>query len=458
MRIERDSIGEVSLPDSVYYGVQSARAKENFPMTGQTMHPYMIESLTVIKKAAAIANQKAGDLNPEIASAIIRACDEILSGKLRDQFIVDPIQGGAGTSANMNANEVIANRACEILGGTKGDGTVHPNDHVNMAQSTNDVFPTAGKLTALRLTDNLMGALEGLINAFETKAKENAEVLKLGRTQLQDAVPMYLGQEFKAHANALRRCQNRILRCRNELFDLNLGATAIGTSINASEGYLKRVVDILADLIGQPVKMSENLIDATQNADSFAAVSSAIKNCALVMSKIANDMRLLSSGPCGGIEELQLPARQPGSSIMPGKINPVIPEVVTQAAFLTAGNDVTISMAVEAGQLELNAFEPVIFFCLFQSLEVLTHAADTFRCRCVEGIVVDVEHCRDMLMKSTVIATALCPDFGYEKATMIVKLAQKEHKTVLEIAERELNTPREKLEEIVNICLQGQDS
>ena len=457
MRIEHDSIGNVSLPDNVYYGVQSERARENFPITGQTMHPYMIESLTVIKKAAAIANQKAGDLEPEIASAIIRACDEILSGKLRDQFIVDPIQGGAGTSANMNANEVIANRACEILGGTKGDGRVHPNGHVNMAQSTNDVFPTAGKLTALKMIDNLMAALEGLIRAFEKKAKEYESVLKLGRTQLQDAVPMYVGQEFKAHANALRRCQNRILRSRNELFDLNLGATAIGTSINASEGYLNCVVEILADLIGQPVKMADNLIDATQNADSFAAVSSAIKNCALVMSKIANDMRLLSSGPCGGIEELQLPARQPGSSIMPGKINPVIPEVVTQAAFLVAGNDVTISMAVEAGQLELNAFEPVIFFCLFQSLGVLTHAADTFRQRCVEGIFVDVDHCRELLMKSTVIATALCPDFGYERATDIVKIAQKEHKTVLEVAEKELNIPREQLEEIVSGCLKKKE-
>ena len=454
MRIEHDSIGNVSLPDNVYYGVQSARAKENFPMTGQVMNPYMIESLVIIKKAAAIANRKAGELKPEIASAIVRACDEILSGKMRDQFIVDPIQGGAGTSANMNANEVIANRACEIMGGTKGDGTVHPNDHVNMAQSTNDVFPSAGKLAALRLTDNLMASLDGLIAAFETKAVENAKVLKLGRTQLQDAVPMYLGQEFKAHANALRRCQNRILRSRNELFDLNLGATAIGTSINATQGYLNCVVDILADLVGQPVKMADNLIDATQNADSFVAVSSAIKNCALVMSKIANDMRLLSSGPCGGIEELQLPARQPGSSIMPGKINPVIPEVVTQAAFLVAGNDVTISMAVEAGQLELNAFEPVIFFCLFQSLEVLTHAVDTFRQRCVEGIYADVEHCRDMLMKSTVIATALCPDFGYEKATNIVKIAQKEHITVLEAAEKELNIPAEKLEEIVSACLE----
>ena len=454
LRTEHDSIGSVRLPDDAYYGVQSLRALENFPITGRRMHPCMVESLTVIKKAAAMANQRAGMLKPEIASAIIRACDEILDGQLRDQFIVDPIQGGAGTSANMNANEVIANRACEILGGKKGDGTVHPNDHVNMAQSTNDVFPSAGKLTALRLTEALLSALDRLIDAFQRKAGEFEHVLKLGRTQLQDAVPMYLGQEFEAHANALRRCANRIVRGRNELFALNLGATAIGTSINASQGYLNCVVDILADLIGQPVKAADDLIDATQNADSFAAISSSVKNCALVMSKIANDMRLLSSGPCGGIEELQLPARQPGSSIMPGKINPVIPEVVTQAAFLVAGNDVAISMAVEAGQLELNAFEPVMFHCLFESLEVLTHAADTFRERCVEGIAADVAHCREMLMNSTVIATALCPEFGYERATEIVKRAQAEHRTVVDVAEEALAIPREALERIVSDCLE----
>ena len=453
MRQEHDSIGTVSLPDNAYYGVQSLRARENFPMTGHLLHPFMIESLVMIKKAAALANQRAGALKPEIASAIVRACDEILNGKLRDQFIVDPIQGGAGTSANMNANEVVANRACEILGGQKGDGSVHPNDHVNMAQSTNDVFPSAGKLTALRLTEALLASLDRLIAAFEKKAQENAAVLKLGRTQLQDAVPMFLGQEFKAHADALRRCSNRVLRGRNELFELNLGATAIGTSINATEGYLNCVVDILADLTGQPVKAADDLIDATQNADSFAAISSSVRNCALVMSKIANDMRLLSSGPCGGIEELQLPARQPGSSIMPGKINPVIPEVVTQAAFLVCGHDSTISMAVEAGQLELNAFEPVIFYCLFESLGVLTHAADTFRERCVEGILADETHCSEMLMKSTVIATALCPRFGYETATSIVKKAQAEHRTVMDVAREELSLDPETLEKIINDCL-----
>ncbi len=455
MRTERDSIGEVLLPDDAYYGAQTARAKDNFPMTGRTMHPYMIDSRVQIKKAAARANLRAGTLRPEIANAIIRACDEILSGKYRDQFIVDPVQGGAGTSANMNANEVIASRATEILGGAPGGRTVHPNDHVNMAQSTNDVFPTAGKLTAIRLTEELLEALEKLIASLKSKAKENARVIKLGRTQLQDAVPMYVGQEFAAHANALRRCEMRIRKSLNEMYELNLGATAIGTSINASEGYLSCVIGLLADLAGEPLKAADDMIDATQNPDGFAALSSAVKNCALVMSKIANDMRLLSSGPCGGIEELKLPARQHGSSIMPGKINPVIPEVVTQAAFLVAGNDVTISMAVEAGQLELNAFEPVMLYRLFESLEVLAHAADTFRIRCIDGIVTDAEHCRTLLMQSAVIATALCPTFGYEKATAIVKKALSEKRAVVDVAAEALNRPREEIERIVSECLEG---
>ena len=457
MRTERDSIGEVFLPDDAYYGVQTARAKDNFPMTGRLMHPYMVDSLVEIKKAAAMANLRAGTLKPEIANAIIRVCDEILSGRFRDQFVVDPVQGGAGTSANMNANEVIASRATEILGGHRGKYIVHPNDHVNMAQSTNDVFPSAGKLTAIKLTEELIDALDKLIDSLKKKAKENEHVIKLGRTQLQDAVPMFVGQEFAAHANALRRCQMRIRKSLNEMYELNLGATAIGTSINASDGYLSCVVELLADLVGQPLKPADDMIDATQNPDGFAAVSSAVKNCALVMSKIANDMRLLSSGPCGGIEELKLPARQHGSSIMPGKINPVIPEVVTQAAFLVAGNDVTISMAVEAGQLELNAFEPVLFYRLFESLEVLAHAADTFRIRCIDGIATDVEHCRSLLMQSAVIATALCPAFGYEQATAIVKKALSEKRTVVDVAAETLNIPRAEIEKIVSECLEGRE-
>ena len=455
MRTEFDSLGPVEIPDGAYYGVQSYRAMQNFPITGNKMLPEMIVSLAQIKKACAQANCEAGDMTEEISSAIVRACDEIIAGQLHDQFIVDPIQGGAGTSANMNANEVIASRATELLGGKLGEKLVHANDHVNMAQSTNDVYPSAGKLAALRMTEELLAAIDLLIKSLDKKAAEYAHVMKLGRTQLQDAVPMFVGQEFKAHANALRRCHMRILRNRNELYSLNMGATAIGTCINASEGYLACVNDILADLVGQPLKAAEDLIDATQNTDCLTALSSSVKSCALVMSKIANDMRLLSSGPCGGIEELKLPARQHGSSIMPGKINPVIPEVVSQAAFLVAGHDVTISMAVEAGQLELNAFEPVAFYCLYESLSVLANAADTFRIRCIDGIIADEAHCRELVMNSMALATALNPIIGYEKSTVIVKHALAERRTFMEVALEELEMPREELEKIIEDCLKN---
>lgn len=453
MRTEWDSIGSVELPDEACYGTQTERARINFPMTGRTMHPYMIDNLVYIKKAAAIANLRAGTMRKDISDAIVQACDEILAGNLRDQFIVDPIQGGAGTSANMNANEVIACRATEIMGGARGDWLVHPNDHVNMAQSTNDVFPTAGRMTTLKLTKELLSSLDRLISAFEAKAIEFRQVPKLGRTQLQDAVPMFLGQEFKANATALRRCARRIRRTSEELYSVNLGATAIGTCINASQGYLDCVVDILGQLVNEPLYQAHDLVDATQYPDGFAALSSSVRNCMLVLSKIANDMRLLSSGPCGGIEELRLPAKQHGSSIMPGKINPVIPEVVTQAAFLVAGYDTTIAMAVEAGQLELNAFEPVLFYGLFESLLVSAHAMDTFRVNCIEGVEADLEHCRDLLMQSAAIGTALNPIVGYERATDVVKHALAQHRSVVDVAEEELKMPRSELEKIVKDCL-----
>ena len=365
MRTERDSIGSLELPDDAYYGIQSARAKQNFPLSGGTMRPEMIESLVQIKKAAARANAEAGILGRDIAEAIIAACGEILNGSLRGHFIVDPVQGGAGTSANMNANEVIANRATQLLGGRLGEYRVHPNDHVNMSQSTNDVFPSAGKLTTLKLLINLDVALAQLIDAFDRKAVEFKDIPKLGRTQLQDAVPVRLGQEFSAYSHALERCRQRILASREEMRVLNMGATAIGTSINAPKPYLSRVVPLLEEETGMRLRQAPDLIEATQNLDGFVEISGAVKNCALTLSKIANDLRLLSSGPRGGFEEIHLPARQHGSSIMPGKINPVMPEVVTQVAFRVAGNDLTIGMAAEAGQLELNAFEPILFHSLF---------------------------------------------------------------------------------------------
>ena len=453
MRIEQDSIGSVVLPDEVYYGIQSFRASENFPISGQTMLPEMVESLVQIKKAAALANGESGGLDADKAGAIVMACDEILDGALREQFIVDPVQGGAGTSANMNANEVIANRATELLRGKLGDYSVHPNDHVNMSQSTNDVFPSAGKLTTLKLLNRLDVALRHLIDAFAAKADEFKDIPKLGRTQLQDAVPIRLGQEFSADAHALERCRQRILAAREEMRVLNMGATAIGTSINATKPYLNRVVPLLAEETGEDLRQAPDLIEATQNLDGFVEVSGAVKTCALTLSKIANDLRLLSSGPRGGFEEIHLPARQHGSSIMPGKINPVMPEVVSQVAFRVTGNDTTIAMAAEAGQLELNAFEPILFYSLFESITMLTRVCTVFEKFCVRGITADEEGCRRNLMNSTAFATVLCPIIGYEKATSIVKQALHERRPVLNVAAEQLNKSHEEIEKLFNECI-----
>lgn len=455
MRIEKDSIGSIQLPDGAYYGSQSARAQENFPLTDSRMVPEMIISLAEIKKAAAIANGLNGSLDKERVNAIVRACEEIIEGKLHDQFVVDPIQGGAGTSANMNANEVIANRATEIMGGKLGEYIVHPNDHVNMSQSTNDVFPSAGKLATVKLINHLSVTLNELINAFYDKAEEFKDVIKLGRTQLQDAVPVRMGQSFKAYASALERGLVRIVNSRHEMYVLNMGATAIGTSINTTREYLNNVVRIVADETHEPFTRAEDLIDATQNPDGFVEVSAAIKNFALVLSKIANDLRLLSSGPRGGLEEIKLPARQHGSSIMPGKINPVMPEVVSQVAFRIAGNDTTISMAAEAGQLELNAFEPILLYSLFQSITLLDRVAEVFRLYCIEGIEADREGCMRILMNSTAVATALVPRIGYERATSIVKTALKENRTVLSVAEEQLGLPADEIEVIFRECIEN---
>ena len=455
MRLEKDSIGGIQLPDDAYYGAQSYRAFQNFPLTGTRMLPEMIDSLVEIKKAAAIANGLNGKLDKKLENAIVRACDEILAGELHAHFIVDPIQGGAGTSANMNANEVIANRATEILGGKLGQYIVHPNDHVNMSQSTNDVFPSAGKLATVKLLNHLVVTLNDLINAFLAKAEEFKDIIKLGRTQLQDAVPVRLGQSFAAYARALERGLTRILDARREMYVLNMGATAIGTSINTTREYLNNVVRILADETHEPLTRAEDLIDATQNPDGFVEVSSAIKNFALVLSKIANDLRLLSSGPRGGLEEIHLPARQHGSSIMPGKINPVMPEAVSQVAFRIVGNDTTIAMAAEAGQLELNAFEPILFYSLFQSITLLDHVSEVFRKYCIEGITADKEECMRVLMNSTAVATALVPRIGYERATGIVKQALHENRTVLQVAEEQLGLPADEIEKIFRECIEN---
>lgn len=425
-RVEADSIGTLEVPSEAYYGVQALRASQNFPITGRKMHPLLIRSLACIKKAAAISNRDAGALPGNIAQAIISACDEVIDGAFADQFIVDAIQGGAGTSANMNANEVIANRAIELLGGQKGDyAVVHPNDHVNMAQSTNDVFPTAGKLTVLQLLPLAAHQLERLYEALRQKGEEFDDIIKMGRTQLQDAVPIRLGQSFYALSQAVRRDLERLRLAEEEMHTINMGGTAIGTAINVSPRYLATITDNIRHVTGLPVVQAVDLIDATQNLDGFVTVSGIIKTCAVNLSKMANDLRLLSSGPKTGVAEINLPAKQNGSSIMPGKINPVIPEVVSQVAFNVIGNDFAITMAAEAGQLELNAFEPVLFYNLFESIETLTGAVQTFVDNCVLGITANREHCLELLEHSVGMVTALCPKIGYKRSAEIAKQSLK---------------------------------
>ena len=450
-RVEKDSIGTKDVPENVYYGVQSLRAAENFHITGLNMHPEIINSLAYIKKAAAITNCEAGLLDKRRTQAIVQACDEILEGKFREDFIVDPIQGGAGTSLNMNANEVIANRAIEILGGKKGDySVVNPNDHVNCGQSTNDVIPTAGKMTSLRLLKKLKKQLLRLHSALEQKADEFDSVIKMGRTQLQDAVPIRLGQEFKAYSVAILRDLNRMDKAMDEMRTLNMGGTAVGTGLNADESYLRRIVPNLSEISGMDLVQAYDLIDATQNLDSFVAVSGAVKACAVTLSKIANDLRLMSSGPRAGFGEINLPAKQNGSSIMPGKVNPVIPEVVNQVAFNANGNDMTITMAAEAGQLELNAFEPIIFYCLFQSIDTIAYAVNTFVDNCVIGITANETRCRYFVENSVGIITAICPYVGYQKAAEIAKEAIKTGESVRKlIIEKGLLT-KEQMDEIMD--------
>ena len=450
-RVEKDSIGTKDVPENVYYGVQSLRAAENFHITGLNMHPEIINSLSYIKKAAAITNCEAGLLDKRRTQAIVQACDEILEGKFREDFIVDPIQGGAGTSLNMNANEVIANRAIEILGGKKGDySVVNPNDHVNCGQSTNDVIPTAGKMTSLRLLKKLKKQLLRLHSALEQKADEFDSVIKMGRTQLQDAVPIRLGQEFKAYSVAILRDLNRMDKAMDEMRTLNMGGTAVGTGLNADESYLRRIVPNLSEISGMDLVQAYDLIDATQNLDSFVAVSGAVKACAVTLSKIANDLRLMSSGPRAGFGEINLPAKQNGSSIMPGKVNPVIPEVVNQVAFNAIGNDMTITMAAEAGQLELNAFEPIIFYCLFQSIDTIAYAVNTFVDNCVIGITANETRCRYFVENSVGIITAICPYVGYQKAAEIAKEAIKTGESVRKlIIEKGLLT-KEQMDEIMD--------
>lgn len=450
-RLESDSIGTKQVPKDAYYGVQSLRGSENFNITGLRLHKDFIISLAQIKKAAAMANGNAGILKKELQLAIMQACDDIINGKLHEEFIIDPIQGGAGTSANMNANEVIANRAIELLNGNKGDySIVHPNDHVNMCQSTNDVIPTAGKITLLKLLPRAINKLNELCTALKCKALEFNDVIKMGRTQMQDAVPIRLGQEFNAYYSVIKRDILRLEKIQEELRSINIGGTAIGTCINADEQYLKNIVPILNSITNLSLTRSEDLIDSTQNLDCFVAVSSTIKTCAVNLSKIANDLRLMSSGPRTGFSEINLPARQNGSSIMPGKVNPVIAEVINQISFNIIGNDMTITMAAEAGQLELNAFEPIIFYKLFESIETLTNGINTFIDNCISGITANKERCQQLVDNSVGVVTAICPYIGYKKAAQIAKTAIKSGKPVKKIVLDEGILKENEIDEILD--------
>lgn len=451
-RKEADSIGTMEVPMKAYYGVQTLRAKKNFHITGRPLHPEFIKNLVRIKKAAAYTNMTAHILDEKIGNAIVKACDEIIEGKLHSQFIVDAIQGGAGTSANMNANEVIANRAIEILGGEKGDYTiVHPNDHVNMAQSTNDVIPSAGKLTILALLPGLLEQLERLHKALRDKSIEFDDVVKMGRTQLQDAVPIRLGQSFEAYAAVIERDIRRIRSLDSEIKVLNIGATAVGTAINVNPVYLFHIIRNVNLVCGTDCSQAEDLFDATQNLDGFVHTSAALRVCAVNLSKICNDLRLLSSGPKAGLGEINLPPKQNGSSIMPGKINPVIPEVVSQVAYNVIGNDVTVTMAAEAGQLELNAFEPVIFYKIFESIDTLRGAVETLIDNCILGITANRERCRALVESSAALATALCPALGYKKLAEIAKKCNRTGIPVRQIVLEEGLLPEEELDRYLSL-------
>lgn len=433
-RIEHDLVGEMPVDPDAYYGIHALRAAENFPITNGRLPGDMIVSMAYIKKACAAANRMAGILPDRVANAIEAACDELISGKLHDQFIVDPIQGGAGTSTNMNANEVIANRAIDLLGGRRGDySLVHPNDHVNCGQSTNDIYPTCVKMTLYRAGEPLMHEMETLIAALEERAAAFDGIIKMGRTQLQDAVPIRLGQEFSAYAAVMRRELARLERARRELLQLNLGGTAVGTGINASAAYIGQVVPILSQLTGIPFTQSPDLIDATQNVDCYLTFSAALKSCATSLSKMCNDLRLMSSGPCDGLGEIVLPARQNGSSIMPGKVNPVIPEVVNQIAFRIIGYDTTVTLAVEGGQLELNAFEPVIFDSLYQGVTMLRGGVHTLVIHCIRDIRANEEACRQEVERSVGVVTALCPKIGYNAACSLAREALATRRPIREL-------------------------
>jgi aspartate ammonia-lyase len=452
-RREHDLLGERDVPETALYGIQTMRAMENFAISGVELREFatLVEALASVKQAAAEANRDLGLLKPEIASAIIAACEEIRSGEHHEHFRVDMIQGGAGTSTNMNANEVIANRALELLGQKRGDyQLVSPNSHVNLSQSTNDVYPTAIKLAMHLSIDDLKASMTALASAFLMKGDEFAPHIKMGRTQLQDAVPMTLGQEFTAFAHTMIEDVDRLTEAQALIREINMGATAIGTGITSKPGYAESIRTHLSRITGLELITAPDLVEATADTGVFVQLSGVLKRCAVKLSKICNDLRLLSSGPRAGLGEINLPPMQPGSSIMPGKVNPVIPEVVNQVCFDIIGGDVTVTFAAEAGQLQLNVFEPIIAYRLLRGMIMLSRACDTLRTRCVEGITPNIERMRHFVEHSIGIVTALLPMLGYEKATDIAKEALESGRGVYELVQERGLMTREELDQALN--------
>jgi len=452
-RIEHDLLGDFEVPADAYYGVQTARALENFKISGVELrlYPNFIKALAMVKLAAARANFETGGFSKEILTAIEGACQELIEGKLHDEFKLDVLQGGAGTSTNMNTNEVIANRGLELMGHQKGEYKfLDPHDHVNRSQSTNDSYPTAMHVGMALGNGQVIAAFDKLVEAFRAKGREFSNILKMGRTQLQDAVPMTLGQEFNAFGRTLADEVRALEAVKVVLCEISMGGTAIGTGLNAPPGYAQKCADHLAKITHLPIRLANDLIEATQDTQAFVLYSSALRSLAIKLAKVGNDLRLLSSGPRCGLHEINLPATQPGSSIMPGKVNPVIPEVTNMVAYRVMGNDLVVMLSAEAGQLQLNAFEPVIAACIFESQTLFVNAADTLRKHCVEGITANADVCRHYLESSIGTVTALNPVIGYDRATELAAEALKSGEGIIELVREKGILTDDQLDEILN--------
>ncbi len=452
-RVESDLLGELKVPAEAYYGVQTQRALNNYQISGIRMcdYPDFVTAIAYVKLAAIQANNELGVVNDTITKAVVKACKEIIAGKMHEDFPIDMLQGGAGTSVNMNANEVIANRALEIMGKERGDYKFcSPNDHINCAQSTNDAYPTALHLTIVMMNKKVVESLKALVASFKAKAKEFDKIIKMGRTQLQDAVPMTLGQEFKAFADSLEEEIENLEYNKKKLYAINMGGTAIGTGINATPGFTKLCCKKLAELTGEPFVAAKNLVAATPDTASYVAYHGALKRLAVKLSKVCNDLRLLASGPRCGLGEINLPPKAPGSSIMPGKVNPVIPEVTNQVCFKVIGNDTAVAFAAEAGQLQLNVMEPVIIQCITESITWMSNVMNTLRVECVDGITANADHCIDLVKNSIGIVTALNPYIGYKASTKIAKEAQQTGRSVYDIVLEQKVMTKAKLDEALS--------